>query len=162
EEMVRDLAERNVLDGKPGDYVLRGDVAEVGVPATLQATIAARIDRLAPAAKRTLSAASVIGSRFGPELLMQLGIDPELDELAAAELVDQVKFTKGGQFAFRHPLVRTVAYEAQLKSARAELHRRLAKLVEEGHPELVDENAALIAEHLEAAGELHDAFGWHM
>ena len=162
EEMVRDLAERNVLDGQPGDYVLRGDVAEVSVPATLQATIAARIDRLAPAAKRTLSAASVIGSRFGPELLMELGIDPELDELVSAELVDQVKFTKGGQFTFRHPLVRTVAYEAQLKSARAELHRRLAKLIEEGHPELVDENAALIAEHLEAAGDLHDAFGWHM
>ena len=129
EELVRDLAERNVLDGTPGDYILRGDVTEVSVPATLQATIAARIDRLAPAAKNTLCAAAVIGSRFEPELLMDLGIEPALDELISAELVDQVKFTQGGQFAFRHALVRSVAYESQLKSTRAQLHRRLAGII---------------------------------
>ena len=49
------------------------DVAEVSVPATLQATIAARIDRLDPKAKRTLSAAAVIGSRFGLDLLHRWG-----------------------------------------------------------------------------------------
>ena len=160
EEMVRDLAERDVIDGKPGEYILRGEIAEVSVPATLQTTIAARIDRLAPAAKQTLSAAAVIGSRFEPELLQELGIDPALHELVAAELVDQVKFTRGEQFAFRRPLVRTVAYESQLKSVRAQLHRHLASLVEQ--QQSTDENAALIAEHLEAAGDLHDAFGWHM
>ncbi|MFZ0834522.1 MAG: adenylate/guanylate cyclase domain-containing protein, partial [Mycobacterium sp.] len=137
EEMVRDLAERAVLDGKSGDYTLRDDVAEVSVPATLQATIASRIDRLAPAAKRTLSAAAVIGSRFGPELLIELGIEPALDELVAAELIDQVKFTRGGEFAFRHPLVRAVAYESQLKSTRAQLHRRLARRIETLHPQSV-------------------------
>ena len=63
EELVRDLAERGLLDGRRGDYVLCGDVTEVSVPATLQATIAARIDRLAPTAKRTLTAVAVIGSR---------------------------------------------------------------------------------------------------
>lgn len=162
EEMVRDLAERAVLEGKSGDYTLSDDVAEVNVPATLQATIASRIDRLAPAAKRTLSAAAVIGSRFGPELLLELGIEPALDELVAAELIDQVKFTRGGEFAFRHPLVRAVAYESQLKSTRAQLHRQLARRIETLHPESVDENAALIAEHLEAAGDLRDAFEWHM
>ena len=64
EEIVRDLAERGVLHGDRGGYVSTADVAEVSVPATVQATIAARIDRLDPAAKRTLSAAAVIGSRF--------------------------------------------------------------------------------------------------
>ena len=54
EEMVRDLAERGVLDGQPGAYSLRGDVDDADVPATLHATIGARIDRLDPAAKRTL------------------------------------------------------------------------------------------------------------
>ena len=162
EELVRDLAERGLLDGGRGDYVLRGDVAEVSVPATLQATISARIDRLAPTAKRTLNAAAVIGSRFGSELLKDLGIDPAFDELIAAELVDQVKFTGGSEFAFRHPLVRTVAYESQLKSARAQIHRRLAGIIERGKPDAAEENGALIAEHLEAAGDLRDAFGWHM
>ena len=55
-----------------------------------------------------------------------------------------------------------MAYESQLKSDRAELHRRLAAAIEGGEPESAEENAALIAEHLEAAGELHAAYGWHM
>ena len=53
EEIVRDLAERGVLDGERGAYICGADVADVGVPATLQATIAARIDRLDAAAKQT-------------------------------------------------------------------------------------------------------------
>jgi class 3 adenylate cyclase len=61
EEIVRELAECGVLQGKFGAYICTADVAEVSVPATLQTTIAARIDRLAPDAKRTLRAASVIG-----------------------------------------------------------------------------------------------------
>ena len=65
----------------------------MSVPATLQATIAARIDRLDPKAKQTLSAAAVIGSRFGVDLLTALGIEPAVDELVAAELIDQVRFT---------------------------------------------------------------------
>ena len=73
EEIVRDLAERGVLRGNRSAYVSTADVAEVSVPATVQATIAARIDRLDPAAKRTLSAAAVIGSRFSLDLLETSG-----------------------------------------------------------------------------------------
>ena len=73
EEIVRDLAERGVLRGNRSAYVSTADAAEVSVPATLQATIAARIDRLDPTAKRTLSAAAVIGSRFSRGLLETLG-----------------------------------------------------------------------------------------
>ena len=73
EEITRDLAERGVLVGERGGYTCRTDVAEVSVPATLQATIAARIDRLGPAAKHTLAAAAVIGSRFNPRPADQPG-----------------------------------------------------------------------------------------
>ena len=66
------------------------------------------------------------------------------------------------EFAFRHPLIRTVAYESQLKSDRAQLHRRLAAAIEQHDPGSADENAALIAEHLEAADDGHAAYGWHM
>ena len=156
------MAERGAIRGTRGSYVLHGDVTDVSVPATLQAAIAARVDRLSPSAKRTLSAAAVIGSRFSPDFLDSLGIDPVVDELVCAELVDQVAFTPRVEYAFRHPLIRTVAYESQLKSDRAALHRRLAAAIEEREPESIDENAALIAEHLEAAGDLHAAFNWHM
>ena len=134
----------------------------MSVPATLQATIAARIDRLDPKAKRTLSAAAVIGSRFGLDLLTVLGIEPVVADLVAAQLIDQVRFTRQPEYVFHHPLIRAVAYESQLKSDRAELHRRLAAAIESRDPAAADENAALIAEHLEAAGDLHAAYGWHM
>ena len=93
EEMVRELVQRGVLAGERGGYVCRADVAEVTVPATVQAAIEARIDRLSTPAKRTLNAASVIGARFGAELLAALGIDAVFDELLSAELIDQVRFT---------------------------------------------------------------------
>ena len=137
-------------------------LAEVSVPATVQATIAARIDRLDPAAKRTLSAAAVIGSRFSRDLLETLGIDPVLEDLVRGEFIDQITFTGHPEYVFHHPLIRTVAYESQLKSDRAELHRRLAAAIEPRDPASAEENAALIAEHLEAAGDLHAAYGWHM
>ena len=164
EEMVRELAERGVLRGERGAYVSTADVAEVSVPATVQATIAARIDRLDPKAKRTLSAAAVIGSRFrlgpaGP----RWALNPVLDDLVGG------RTDRSGQvhpdspsMCSHHPLIRAVAYESQLKSDRAELHRRVAAAIESRDPAAAEENAALIAEHLEAAGDLHAAYGWHM
>ena len=162
EEMVRDLAERGLIVGPPGAQVLSGDVAEVEVPATLQATIAARIDRLGPTAKRTLNAAAVIGSRFDADLLSALAHDADVVPLMEAELVEQVRISSCTEYAFRHPLIRTVAYESQLKSDRARLHRRVAALIENRDPSSADANAALIAEHVEAAGDLHAAYAWHM
>jgi len=162
EEMVRELAERGVLRGNRGTYVSMTDLAEVSVPATLQATVAARIDRLAPKAKRTLSAAAVIGSRFSRNLLETLGVEPIFDDLVVAQLIDQIRFIGQPEYVFHHPLIRTVAYESQLKSDRAELHRRVAAAIESRDPAAVEDSAALIAGHLEAAGDLPAAYGWHM
>jgi hypothetical protein len=162
EEMVREFIERGVLAGERGSYVCHTDVTEQSVPATVQAAIAARIDRLNTPAKRTLNAASVIGARFEADLLAALGIDAAFDELLVAELIDQVRFTPHAEYAFHHPLIRAAAYESQLKSDRAEWHRRLATAIQEREPGSVEDNAALIAEHLQAAGDLHAAYGWHM
>jgi class 3 adenylate cyclase len=162
EEMVRELVQRSVLAGERGSYVCGTDATEVTVPATVQAAIAARIDRLSAPARRTLNAASVIGARFGAELLAALDLDPVFDELLSAELIDQVRFTPSAEYAFHHPLIRAVTYESQLKSDRAEWHRRLATAILERAAGSVEENAALIAEHLQAAGELPAAYGWHM
>jgi adenylate cyclase len=157
EEIVRDLSERDVLIGGRGCYLCAEPIDHVHVPSTLQAVIAARIDRLAPAAKRTLNAAAVIGSRFTPDMLQVIGVDAKLGDLVAAELIDQTAFSLEAEYEFRHALIRAVAYESQLKSDRAQLHRRFAAAIEQD-----DQNAALIAEHLEAAGDLRSAFAWHM
>jgi adenylate cyclase len=162
EEMVRDLAERGILTGSRGHYVCRSDTADVNVPATLHATIASRIDRLDVVAKRTLNAAAVIGSRFGQDLLAELTDNVDLTALIGAELIDQVMFTPRAEYAFRHPLIRTVAYKSQLKAQRADLHRRAAAAIQRHNPDSTDENAPLIATHLEAAGDFRAAFDWHM
>ena len=162
EELVRELAERGVLRGEPGAYTSAAEGSEVSVPATLQATIAARIDRLHPKAKRTLSAAAVIGSRFGLDLLTVLNVEPAVDELVAAQLIDVVSPSQPPEYVFHHPLIHSVAYSAQLRSDRSELHRRVAAAIEARAPESGDENAALIAEHVEAAGDQHTAYDWHM
>ena len=157
EEIVRDLTERDVLVGTRGCYVCEEPTSEVTVPRTLQAVIAARIDRLDPAAKRTLNGAAVIGIQFSPELLKALNIQPAFDDLVKAELIDQTAFGPHPQYTFRHALIRAVAYESQLKSDRARLHTQLAATIEQS-----DQNAVLIAEHLESAGELGAAYDWHM
>src|SRR5258708_11257396 len=76
--------------------------------------------------------------------------------------MDQVRFTPSPEYGFHHPLIRAVAYESQLKADRAQWHRRLAAAIQERAPGSVEKNAALIAEQLQAAGELHAAYGWHM
>jgi hypothetical protein len=155
-----------VLDGDRGAYLCRDDAADITVPGTLQATIAARIDRLGRPAKHFLYAAAVVGARFRAELVApvidDIDVGEAIAELLQVELIDQVMFTPRAQYAFRHPLIRTVAYESQLKAGRTELHRRLAVAIEQQDPGAADENAALIAENLEAAGDLRAAFDWHM
>lgn len=161
EEIVRDLVEREVLVGARGTYRCESN-ADVSVPATVQATIAARIDRLSAVAKRTLAAAAAIGSRFDVDLLAEVvagGVD--ITDLVTAELIAQLPTTPT-EYVFRHPLMHAVAYESQLKSVRGKLHRRIAAAIERHEPRSVDKNAALIANHLESANDLPDAFAWHM
>src|SRR5690349_13857836 len=80
-----------------------------------------------------------------------------LDELIATELVAPVS-RQPVSYAFRHPLMRAVAYESQLKSDRVSLHRRIAAALELDGPAGSTANAALIATHREAAGDLADAY----
>jgi class 3 adenylate cyclase len=161
EEIVRDLAERGVLAGPRGAYECRDEAADVSVPATVQATIAARIDRLGAGAKRTLNTASVIGSRFDTELLTAIVGHVALIELLDFELIEEVA-SSPPEYGFRHPLIHAVAYESQLKSERATVHRKVAAAIAEREPEALEKNAALIAMHVEAAGDLARAFEWYM
>ncbi len=66
----------------------------------------------------------MIGSRFSQALLEILGVEAVVEDLVAAQFIDQVQIHPQPEYVFHHPLIRTVAYESQLKSDRAELHRR--------------------------------------
>jgi adenylate cyclase len=116
----------------------------------VQAVLAARIDRLPAEAKAIVNAAAVIGTRFDVETLHALlpeAVSSALADLVSAELIDQTEFVPRQRYCFRHPLVRTVAYESQLSAVRAQAHRRLAAAIEARDP---------------TAGELADAYHWHM
>lgn len=165
EEIVRDLAGRGVLAGNRGNYRLAASIGEITVPPTIQAVLAARIDRLSAEAKGMLNSAAVIGTQFDVDTLKVLRpeVPPQgLVELVSAELIDQTEFAPRQRYCFHHPLVRTVAYDSQLGTTRSRAHRRLAAAIEAHDSSDADENAALIAAHLEAAGDLPDAYRWRM
>ncbi|HEX3324423.1 MAG TPA: adenylate/guanylate cyclase domain-containing protein [Solirubrobacterales bacterium] len=166
EEIVRELVEAGHFEGKRGAYRLVRPVEEAGVPATVQAVLAARIDRLDPAAKQLLQIASVVGKEVGARALgLTAGLGKEELDPAICELVDggflyEAELYPERVLAFRHPLTREVAYGTQLGDRRAATHSAAARAMIELEPERLDELAALVANHLEAGGETREAARW--
>jgi len=166
EEIVRELAETGHLEGERGAYRLARPIEDTGVPVTVQAVLAARIDRLDPAAKQLLQVASVVGKEIGVRALgMTAGlerdrIDPVLCELIEAGFLFEAELYPERVLAFRHPLTREVAYGTQLAESRAATHAAAARATIELEPDRLDELAALIAEHMEAGGERLEAARW--
>ncbi|HVD40495.1 MAG TPA: adenylate/guanylate cyclase domain-containing protein [Solirubrobacterales bacterium] len=167
EEIVRELAEAGYLEGERGAYRLARPIEDAGVPVTVQAVLAARIDRLDADAKQLLQVASVLGKEVGEEALaMAAGLDAEAMERALRALVDggflyEAQLYPERLLAFRHPLTREVAYGTQLAEQRAATHAAAARaLIELEAPERYDELSALIADHLRQGGETLEAARW--
>jgi adenylate cyclase len=167
EEVVQALAEAGGLEGSRGGYRLVRPVEEAAIPATVQAVLASRIDRLGEREKTALQTAAVIGKEFGEPVLRRVAGIPEaelaaaLRALIAAEFVYEEQLYPEAAYVFKHPLTQEVAYRAQLAEHRARLHAAVAQVIEELHPEKLDEKAALLAHHWEAAGQALDAARWH-
>ena len=166
EEVVRELVEAGNLEGERGAYRLTKPVEGAGVPATVQAILAARIDRL-EAAKTLLQAAAVIGKEVPePALRIVSGLDDEalaegLKELIGAGFLYEAEIYPERVLAFSHPLTREVAYGSQLGEQRARAHAATARAMIELDADRHDELAALIAQHLEQGGETLEAARWN-
>jgi class 3 adenylate cyclase/ABC-type dipeptide/oligopeptide/nickel transport system ATPase component len=158
EELVRHLHESGGLEGERGAFRATAAIDETAVPATVQAVLAARIDRLSERDKSVLQAAAVIGHQFTEPLLRQVtGLDDKelrsaLRALVEAELLTESTTTSGG-YAFKHDLTQEVAYRSELGERRARLHGAVARALEQQYPDRGDQLAALISHHLEQAGE---------
>src|SRR5262249_31001641 len=130
EESVRALAETGELIGKTGAYRLTRSVAQLKMPATVQAILAARIDRLAPDEKRLLQAAAVIGRDVPLPLLLAIADAPEgevraeLTRLQAAEFLYEARLFPDLEYTFKHALTHDVAYQGLLQDRRRDLHAR--------------------------------------
>jgi class 3 adenylate cyclase/tetratricopeptide (TPR) repeat protein len=154
EEMVRMLADADVLAGVPGAYGLGKSAPTLQMPATVQAVLAARIDRLPSDVKRLLQTAAVIG-RDVPLLLLQAVADqpeeamrPALAQLQAGGFLRETALFPEAQYAFAHPLTHEVAYEGLLQDARQSLHARIVPAVEKLYPHRLGEWADRLAHHV--------------
>src|SRR6266576_4159162 len=159
EELVNALVERGDFEGEKGAYRLKGGIDTIPLPPTVQAVIAARIDRLQDNAKRVLEVASVVGREISISILdLVTGLSPtELSEAAQhlrqAELLYDVPPFEQRLIAFRHPLIQEVAYRSLLHERRRELHSKVAQDIERFFKDRAEERAPLLAYHLEQAGE---------
>jgi class 3 adenylate cyclase/tetratricopeptide (TPR) repeat protein len=167
EEVVQSLVETHRLEGSRGAYRLVGRPGgELAIPATVQAVLAARIDRLAEREKAVLTQAAVIGKEFSLPVLArvcemsEVEVEAVVRRLVDGEFVFEQSFFPQTVYAFKHPLTQEVAYRSQLSERRAVVHAAVARAIAELEPEKADSQAGLIAHHWENAGELLEATRW--
>jgi len=159
EESVRALVDDGTLSGNAGAYHAARPIAISQIPATVQAVLAARIDRLSAEQKSVLQTASIIGDEVPSELLQPIaGLPPErlnavLAELQAAEFLYQTRLLPQPQYTFKHALTRQVAYESVLKERRRAVHQQIVEICEALYGDRIDEHVERLAHHA-LAGEL--------
>jgi predicted ATPase/class 3 adenylate cyclase len=153
EESVRTLMETGVLVGEPGAYRLAQALPTIQVPATVQAVLAARIDRLSPEHKRLLQTAAVIGTDVPFALLRAIADVPEetldrgLARLQGAEFLYETRLFPELEYTFKHALTHEVAYGSLLLERRRGLHARLVEALEALAPERAAEQVERLAHH---------------
>jgi len=164
EELTKTVLEAGILEEQADRYVLTGPLPALAIPETLQDSLMARLDRLAPV-KRVVQAAACIGREFGARLLAAAlpmaasDLDGALDQLLAAELI----FRHGGtgddaRYIFKHALVQDAAYASLLTTARCSLHERLALALERSD----DPDPLELARHFAEAGASKRAAGLYL
>ena len=166
EEIVQQLIETAVLKGHAGRYEVAGGVDAIRVPDSVQAVLAARIDRLSDLHKRVLQTAAVIGKQFN-ETLMESVLDAPHNEVNAAlgalsrsEFIYEDALYPTAYYSFKHPLTQEVAYGSVLSENRTRIHATVAACMAEIHGQNPGEHAAFIAHHWEAAGQPLEAARW--
>jgi class 3 adenylate cyclase/predicted ATPase len=158
EESVRTLVETGVLIGERGAYRLGQTVLTIQIPATVQAVLAARIDRLPPEAKHLLQTAAVIGTEVPFPLLHAIAELPEvavhgdLAYLQAAEFLYETRLFPEHVYTFKHALTQEVAYNAVLLERRRALHERVAQAIEGLFVERLPEHYNTLAHHYSRSG----------
>ena len=151
EEIARSLNERGVIEAvRPRP---RYAIDSVGIPASIQAVLAERFDRLPPERRRLLQLASVVGKDIPLALLRRMTdltearLAEELAELQAAEFIYELHLPSGLEYTFKHALTQTVAYEGMLRRHRRDLHARAFAVMEELYADRLDESLERLAEH---------------
>jgi predicted ATPase/class 3 adenylate cyclase len=153
EESIRTLVETGVLEGERGAYHLTRSVEAIRVPATVQAMLAARIDRLTAEDKRLLQTASVLGKDIAHPLLFEIAemsdgdLRAGLGRLQAAEFVYETAMYPEVEYTFKHALTHDVAYGSLLQERRKGLHGRVVDAIERLYAGQLDGHFEVLAHH---------------
>jgi tetratricopeptide (TPR) repeat protein len=168
EEMVGMLIDDGLLRRDDGHWLPTRDLSTVTVPPTIQALLAARLDRLADEERQVIERASVVGRTFYRGAVTELApeeirptVPTQLQALVRRELIrpQPSEFAGEDTFRFRHILIRDSAYEAMPKEIRADLHERFAEWLEAAAGERAREYEEILAYHLEQAFRFRSQLG---
>ncbi len=153
EESVRALVETQWLTGEPGARRLVQPLETIQIPRSVQAVLAARIDRLSPEAKHVLQSASVVGKDVALPVLEAIADLPEetlragLAQLQAAEMLYETSFFPEAEYTFKHALTHEVAYGSLLHETRRALHARIVEVIETLYRNRLGEQVERLAFH---------------
>jgi predicted ATPase len=165
EEITKAVLESGALQDVDGQYVMTGTLSSFTIPATLQDSLMARLDRLVTA-KGIAQIGATIGRQFAYALLQRVSqvdemtLQRELGRLVEAELVYQRGLPPQSTYVFKHALIQDIAYESLLKSTRQQYHQRLAHVLEAQFPETAEAEPELLAHHYTEAGLSEQAVGY--
>jgi predicted ATPase len=157
EELLKMVVESGLVREEADCYVLAGPLPPLAIPATLQDSLMARLDRLAPV-KEVAQLGAVLGRSFPYDLIRAVSpLDEEalqrgLAQLVEAELLYQRGHLPEAQYLFKHALIQDAAYQSLLKSTRQQYHQRIAQVLEERFPETAATQPELLAYHYTEAG----------
>src|SRR5262252_8314124 len=162
EELTKAVLESGILIEKDEGYRLDGRLPPLAIPATLQDSLMARLDRLAPV-RSIAQIGAAIGREFSFRLIRALVGGSEatlrqaLDQLEQAELLFRRGEPPEAVYSFKHALLQDAAYESLLKSSRQALHSRIAYALEEKFPDIAASDPDVVAHHFTEAGLLDRA-----
>jgi predicted ATPase len=157
EELTKAVLESGMLTDTGDHYTAAGPVVPLAIPASQQASLVARLDRLAPV-REVAQIGAALGRQFSHELISAVAsmpptqLDDALAQLVAAELIYRRGTPPDAEYSFKHALVQDAAYDSLLRSRRQQLHARIAAALENRFPEIVAAQPALLAHHCTAAG----------
>jgi tetratricopeptide (TPR) repeat protein len=162
EELTKAVVESGMLTDSGDRYTVAGPVAPLAIPASLHASLLARLDRLAPA-REVAQIGAALGRQFSHELIgavvpmPQPQLDHALSQLVGAELIYRRGTPPDAEYTFKHALVQDAAYSTLLRDRRQQLHARIAEILESRFPEIVAAQPALLAHHCEEAASTEKA-----
>ena len=165
EELTKAVIESGVLTDAGDRYTVSGPLPPIAIPTSLNASLLARLDRLAPA-RELAQIGAALGRQFTHELISAVArmppqeLDDALARLVGAELIFRRGTPPDAEYTFKHALVQDAAYSTLLRSRRQQIHARIVQVLEEQFPAASETGSALLAHHCTHAGFVEKAISY--